>query len=59
MMADGLGIVHCMKAGGVAMDAAAVIMAMLIADNEDDLDKSDPFVSDEDLEDNETAIDDN
>ena len=32
---------------------------MLIAGNEDNLDKSDPFASDEDLKDDETVIDNN
>ena len=32
---------------------------MLLAGNKDDLDRSDSFASDEDLEDNETVIDNN
>lgn len=51
----------CIKPGGAATDAAAAISARtatFIAGNKDDLDESNPFASDEDLEDNETAIDD-
>ena len=48
--------------GGVAVGATAAISAetaMLLAGNEDNLDRSDPFASDEDLEEDETVIDDN
>ena len=44
------GLVYCIKPGGVAADVAAAISAetaTLIAGNEDDLDESDPFASDE------------
>ena len=53
---------QCSKLGGVAADAAAVISAgtaTLIVGDEDDLDESDSFASDEDLDDDETVIDDN
>ena len=49
------GLVHCIKHGGVAADPAAVISAetaTLIAGNEDGLDESDPFASDEIVVDN-------
>ena len=55
------GLVHCIKPGGVAADAAAEILAetgTLIAGSNKDLDDSDPFASDEELEDDETCIDD-
>ena len=55
---------HCIKPGGVAADAVAVISAetaTLIPENEDDLNRwtlgLEP--SDEDLEDDETVIEDN
>ena len=54
-------LVHCVKPGGVAADAAAEISAetaMLLQDvNEDDLD-TDPFASNEKFEDDETVVDD-
>ena len=54
---------HCIKPGGLAADAAAAAIsaetATLIAGNEEDLGKTDPFASDGDLEDDETVIDDN
>ena len=53
-------LVYCIKPGGVEADAAAVISAetaMLLAGNEDDLDKSDSFASGEDLEDDKTVMD--
>ena len=49
------GLLHCIKRGGVAADAAAVISAetaMLIAGNKDGLDESGPFASDEIVVDN-------
>ena len=52
---------HCIKPGGVAADAAAEILAetaVLVAGTNEDLDDSDPFASDEELEDDETCIDD-
>ena len=55
------GRVDCIKPRGAATDAAAAISARtatFIAGNKDDLDESNPFASDEDLEDNETVIDD-
>ena len=55
------GLVHCIKPGGVAADAAAEISvetAALVAGSNEDLDDSDPFASDEELEDDETCIDD-
>jgi len=51
--------VHCIKPGGVAMDGAPMILAetaMLIANNIHDLDESDSFGSDKDLENDETVI---
>ena len=56
------GLVYCSKPGGVAADAAAAILAetaTLLAGNEDNLDRSYSFASDQDLEDDETVIDDN
>ena len=53
-------LIHCIKPGGVVADTAAAILAetaTLIAGNEDNLDKLDPFASDEDFEDDETVID--
>ena len=54
-------LVHCIKHGGIAADAAAEVsaeMAMLLQDvNEDNLD-TDPFASDEEFEDDETVVDD-
>ena len=60
MVADGYGDgrVDCIKPGGAATDAAAAISARTATFIADDLDESNPFASDEDLEDNETAIDD-
>ena len=55
------GLVHCIKPGGVAADATAEISAetaALIAGSNKDLDDSDTFASDEELEDDETCIDD-
>ena len=48
-------LVHCIKPGGMAAILAET--AMLLAGNEDDLDRSDSFASDEDLEDGKTVID--
>ena len=49
------GLVHCIKPGGMAAISAET--AMLLAGNEDNLDGSDSFASDEDLEDDKTVID--
>ena len=52
---------HCIKPGGVAADTAAEISAetaALVAGSNEDLDDSDPFASNEELEDDETCIDD-
>ena len=46
---------QCIKPGGMAATSAEA--ATLLAGNEDDLDRSDSFASDEDLEDDETVID--
>ena len=48
-------LVQCIKPGGMAAISAET--AMLLAGNEDDLDRSDFFASDEDLEDSKTVID--
>ena len=48
-------LVHCIKPGGMAAISAET--AMLLVSNEDDLDRSDFFASDEDLEDGKTVID--
>ena len=48
-------IVHCIKPGEMAAISAET--AMLLSGNEDDLDRSDSFASDEDLEDGKTVID--
>ena len=48
-------LVHFIKPGGMAAISAET--AMLLAGNEDDLDRSDFFASDEDLEDSKTVID--
>ena len=56
------GLVYCIKPGGLVADAAAAILAetaKLIAGNDDNLNRSDSFASDEDLENDKTAIDDN
>ena len=53
-------LVYCIKPGGVAADAAAVISAETathLAGNKDDLDRSDSFASGEDLEDDKIVID--
>ena len=49
------GLVHCIKPRGMAAILAET--AMLLGGNEDDLDGSDSFASDEDLEDDKTVID--
>ena len=52
---------HCIKPGGVAADAAAEISAetaALVPGSNEDFDDSDPFASGEELEDDETCIDD-
>ena len=60
---DGLedSLVHCIKPGSMAADAAAVISAetatFLRNINKDDVD-TDPFTSDKKFEDNETILDD-
>ena len=54
------GLVYCIKPGGLLADAAAAILAetaKLLAGNEDNLNKSNSFASDEDLENDKTAID--
>ena len=48
-------LVHFIKPGGMAAISAEA--AMLLVNNEDDLDRSDSFASDEDLEDGKTVID--
>ena len=53
-------LVHCLKPGGVAADAAAGISAetaTLIAGNADDS-MDDPFASDDETEEDETVVDD-
>ena len=53
-------LIHCIKPGGIAADATAVILAetaMLLWDvNKDDVD-TDPFASDEEFENDETLVD--
>ena len=54
------GLVYCIKPGGLLADTAAAILAetaKLLAGNEDNLNKSNSFASDEDLENDKTAID--
>lgn len=56
------GLLHCIKPGGVAADAAATISAekaMLIAGKETNFHGSYPYASDEQLVDNETVMNDN
>ena len=48
-------LVHCIKPGGMAAILAET--AMLLAGNEDDLERSYSFASDEDLEDGKTVVD--
>ena len=54
-------LVHCIKPGSMATDAAAAMSAetfMLLRDvNKDNVD-TDPFASDEEFEDDETIVDD-
>ena len=54
-------VVHCIKSGSMAADAAAVISAetatLLCEINQDDVD-SDPFASYEEFENDETIVDD-
>ena len=55
-------LAYCIKLGGVAADVAAAILAetaMLLAGNRDNLDRSDSFASDENLEEDKTIINDN
>ena len=54
------GLVYCIKPGGLLADAAAAILAetaKLLAGNEDNLNESNSFASDEDLKNDKTAID--
>ena len=54
------GLVYWITPGRLLADAAAAILAetaKLLAGNEDNLNKSNSFASDEDLENDKTAID--